>query len=55
MNFNIKDFTGPLDLMLHMVKKHELDIYEIDLKIIIDEYINFINSLDKNDLDNKSI
>ena len=54
MNFNIKDFTGPLDLMLHMVKKHELDIYEIDLKIIIDEYINFINSLDKNDLDNKS-
>ena len=54
MNFNIKDFTGPLDLLLHMVKKHELDIYEIDLKIIIDEYINFINSLDKNDLDNKS-
>ena len=45
MNFNIKDFTGPLDLMLHMVKKHELNIYEIDLKIIIDEYINFIKMI----------
>jgi segregation and condensation protein A len=37
-----------------MVRKHEMDIYEIDLKIIIDEYIDFINSVDKNDLDNKS-
>lgn len=54
MNFNINDFSGPLDVLLHMVRKHEVDIYEIDLKIIIDEYIEFINSLDKNDLDNKS-
>lgn len=54
MNFNIKDFTGPLDLLLHMVKKHEYNIYEVDLKQIIDEYIEFINSLDSNDLDNKS-
>lgn len=54
MNFNINDFSGPLDVLLHMVKKHEMDIYEIDLKIIIDEYIEFINSIDKNDLDQKS-
>ncbi|MDD5865893.1 MAG: segregation/condensation protein A [bacterium] len=54
MNFNIKDFTGPLDLLLHMVKKHEYNIYEVDLKQIIDEYIEFIKSLDSNDLDNKS-
>ena len=54
MNFNINDFSGPLDLLLHMVKKHEVDIYEVDLKIIIDEYINFINQNDKNDLDKMS-
>ena len=54
MNFNINDFSGPLDLLLHMVKKHEVDIYDIDLKIIIDEYIEFINSLKKYDLDAKS-
>ncbi|MBE6148570.1 MAG: hypothetical protein E7167_03670 [Firmicutes bacterium] len=54
MNLNINDFQGPLDLLLHMVKTHEMDIYEIDLKIIIDEYIEFINSLDRNDLDSKS-
>lgn len=54
MNFNINDFSGPLDVLLHMVKKHQMDIYEIDLKIIIDEYITFINSLEKHDLDTKS-
>ena len=43
MNFNINDFSGPLDVLLHMVRKHEVDIYEIDLKIIIDEYIDFID------------
>ena len=54
MNLNINDFSGPLDLLLHMVKKHEMDIYEIDIKLIIDEYLAFINSLDRNDLDKKS-
>ena len=54
MNLNINDFSGPLDLLLHMVKCHEMEIYEIDIKIIIDEYIDFINSLDRNDLDKKS-
>ncbi len=51
MNFNINDFSGPLDLLLHMVKKHEVDIYDIDLKVIIDEYIEFINSTSKDNLD----
>lgn len=54
MNLNINDFSGPLDLLLHMVKKHQMDIYDIDIHLIIDEYINFINSLDRNDLDSKS-
>lgn len=53
MNFNINEFNGPLDVLLHMIKKKEMDIYEVDLKIIIDEYIEFINSLDKHDLDSK--
>ena len=54
MNLNIKDFSGPLDLLLHMVKKHEMDIYEIDIKLIIDEYVNFIDSLEYSDLEGKS-
>lgn len=54
MNLCIKDFEGPLDLLLHLVRTAKMDIYEIDTKYIIDEYLKFINSQDKFDLDNAS-
>lgn len=54
MNLRINDFEGPLDLLLHLVKSAKMDIYEIDTKYIIDKYLEFINTLDKNDLDNAS-
>lgn len=54
MNLNINDFNGPLDVLLKLVKKHQMDIYEIDIRLIIDEYIEFINKFDQYDLDNKS-
>lgn len=47
--FCINDFEGPLDLLLHLVKTSKMDIYEIDIKVIIDEYLEFIESeKDKN-------
>ena len=54
MNLCINDFEGPLDLLLHLVKTAKMDIYEIDTKYIIDKYLEFINSIDKDDLDNAS-
>ena len=54
MNLHINDFDGPLDLLLHLVKTAKMDIYEIDTAYIIDAYLEFINSIDKNDLDNAS-
>ena len=54
MNLCINDFEGPLDLLLHLVKTAKMDIYEIDTKYIIDKYLEFINSLPQNDLDEAS-
>ena len=54
MNLCINDFEGPLDLLLHLVKTAKMDIYEIDTKYIIDKYLEFIDSLDKFDLENAS-
>ncbi len=39
---NINDFHGPLDLLLHLVRSTEMDIYEIDTNVIIEEYLEFI-------------
>lgn len=43
--FKIEDFEGPLDLMLEMFKKHKLEITEINLDPILDQYLEFINEL----------
>lgn len=54
MKLCINDFEGPLDLLLHLVKSSKMDIYDIDTKYIIDKYLEFINEIDKNDLDSTS-
>jgi len=54
MKLCINDFEGPLDLLLHLVKTAKMDIYEIDTKYIIDKYLEFIKSIDADDLDNAS-
>ena len=44
-NFCINDFEGPLDLLLHLVKESKMDIYEINISTIIEQYLEFIHSL----------
>ena len=46
----IDKFEGPLDLLLHLIKQTDLDIYEIKIKDIIDQYLEYIESMEKLDL-----
>ena len=50
-NFCINDFEGPLDLLLHMVRESKMDIYEINIRDIIDQYLSFIRSLEEKNID----
>ena len=50
MDISLDNFQGPMDLLLHLVKKKEMDIMNIKIEIIIDEYLNYINSLEKMNL-----
>ncbi len=54
MNLHIEDFDGPFDLLLHLVKVSKMDIYKVNIANIINQYIEFINSLDKYDIDSSS-
>ena len=38
-NIMINDFEGPLDLLLHLVKTSKMDIYEVNMSYIIEEYL----------------
>jgi len=44
-------FEGPLDLLLYLIRKNELDIYNIPIAEITDQYIEYINLMQSLDLD----
>ena len=50
-NFVVSDFEGPLDLLLHLVKESKMDIYEINIHDIINQYLDFIHSLEEKNID----
>lgn len=43
---SVGEFEGPFDLLLSLISKHELDITEISLSVVTDEFIQYLNQLD---------
>ena len=48
---NIDEFSGPLDLLLHLIKKDNIDIYDISLEKITNEYLDYIKKMEEMNLD----
>jgi len=48
---NLEIFAGPLDLLLYLVRKEEVDIYDIPIATITDQYIRYIEMLKSLDVD----
>ena len=46
----IGDFEGPLDVLLHLIKESKMDIMDIDVVSLTNQYLNFINSMEDNDI-----
>ncbi|ONI45004.1 hypothetical protein AN641_05180 [Candidatus Epulonipiscioides gigas] len=44
ISFNIADFTGPLDLLLHLLQKNKMEIQNIEIASITQQYMNYIES-----------
>ena len=43
-------FEGPLDLLLHLIKVHEIDIFAIDIRTLATEYLNYLRLVHYDDL-----
>lgn len=48
---NINEFEGPLDLLLHLIKKSNISINEISIDEITKQYLEYINKMDELNLD----
>jgi segregation and condensation protein A len=44
-------FEGPLDLLLYLIKKEELDIYDIPIARIVEQYMEYLNLMEMLNLD----
>lgn len=47
----LESFEGPLDLLLHLVKTNEVDIYHLPIATITDQYLEYVGMFEELDLD----
>lgn len=50
-NIKIEAFEGPFDLLFHLIEKNELDLYDIPINEVTDQYIQYIKAMEELDLD----
>lgn len=51
LNFSLKVFDGPLELLLHLIAKNKVSIYDIPISLILEQYLDYIDDLKKMDLE----
>ncbi|MCR5396412.1 MAG: segregation/condensation protein A [Lachnospiraceae bacterium] len=50
MKFKLEAFEGPLDLLLHLIDKNKVNIYDIPIVEITDQYLEYIDEMKRQDL-----
>ncbi|MCT8976012.1 segregation/condensation protein A [Clostridium sp. CX1] len=51
LNIKIENFEGPFDLLLHLIKKNKMDIYDIRIYEITNQYLEYIHAMEELDLE----
>lgn len=51
LTFKLEDFEGPLDLLLYLVSKNKMNLYDINIMQLIDQYTAVINTLQADRMD----
>ena len=49
--YKLDVFEGPLDLLLHLIDKSEIDIYNIPVREITDQYMEYVQAMQEMELD----
>lgn len=44
-NISLDNFEGPLDLLLHLIQKNEIDIYDIRIQTITEQFLGLLDSI----------
>lgn len=50
ISFKLEKFEGPLDLLLHLIEKNKVDIYDIPITEITQQYLDYVSHMEREDL-----
>ena len=51
LSFKLEVFEGPLDLLLYLISKHKLDIMDIEITSLLEQYLSYIDQMKMADLE----
>lgn len=51
LNFKLEAFEGPLDLLLSLITKNKIDIYDIPISVILEQYLEYLEEMRRLDMD----
>ena len=50
LEVKLEAFEGPLDLLLHLIDKNQINIYDIPIALITDQYLDYVSKMEREDL-----
>ena len=50
ISYKLEKFEGPLDLLLHLIEKNKVDIYDIPIVEITQQYLDYVSQMEREDL-----
>ena len=51
LQVKLEVFEGPLDLLLHLIEKNKVDIYDIPIVTITQQYLDYMKQMNTTDMD----
>lgn len=51
ISYKLDNFEGPLDLLLHLIEKNKVSIYDIPIVLITEQYLDYVGRMEETDLD----
>ena len=50
ISYKLEHFEGPLDLLLHLIEKNKVNIYDIPIAQITNQYLEYVRNMEREDL-----
>ena len=51
LDFKLDEFSGPLDLLLHLIKENKMNILDIEIESITEQYLEYLNKMEEMNLE----